>query len=136
MAVGVPRVCWVVLLRFSSTDQALGFDLLHRHFYEGYNRILFRALELERREFDSPPYAASLADGSAATEMEPEPEPQLSVTFESPIALPPLPPLSPSQTRSPARRGPEARPQPVRRNTTQGILDHGRSNESVPENHG
>lgn len=30
------------------------FQLLEKHFYQGYNRILFRALELERREFDSP----------------------------------------------------------------------------------
>ncbi|KAM7200379.1 hypothetical protein V8F20_005356 [Naviculisporaceae sp. PSN 640] len=30
------------------------FELLQKHFYEGYNRILFRALELEQREFDSP----------------------------------------------------------------------------------
>lgn len=115
-----------------SAHQILGFELLQRHFYEGYNRILFRALELERREFDSPPYAASLADGAAAVEMESEP--QLSVTFESPVALPPLPPLSPSQSRSPARRGPERRPLPIRRNTTQGISERGRSYDPLRRN--
>ncbi|KXX76136.1 hypothetical protein MMYC01_207216, partial [Madurella mycetomatis] len=30
------------------------FDILQKHFYEGYNRLLLRALELERQEFGLP----------------------------------------------------------------------------------
>lgn len=118
------------------TDNHPGFELLQRHFYEGYNRILFRALELERREFDSPPYAASINEDyedeeDTAAEKRPDTQHSVSITFDSPLALPelppiqlpPLPPLSPAKSAKPARdsgltptRGP-----PVRRNTTQGV---------------
>ncbi|KAK5655620.1 hypothetical protein OQA88_5551 [Cercophora sp. LCS_1] len=98
------------------------FELLQRHFYEGYNRILFRALELERREFDSPPYAASVADPEpAASESQgatEETHHQLSVSFDSPVALPPLPPMG-----SPKRSPVAPRRYLTRRNTAQGIAE-------------
>jgi hypothetical protein len=111
---------------------SIGFELLQRHFYEGYNRILFRALELERREFDSPPYAASVNEDyeeeAEATEQRPNTQHSVSVSFESPLALPELPPiqLPPLPPLSPAKPKKEStlnvnRGTPVRRNTTQGV---------------
>ncbi|KAK0614440.1 hypothetical protein B0T14DRAFT_570375 [Immersiella caudata] len=111
------------------------FELLQRHFYEGYNRILFRALELERREFDSPPYAASVNEDYEEEEEASEKRPDtqhtqhsVSISFESPLALPELPPiqLPPLPPLSPARPKKESalavdRGLPVRRNTTQGV---------------
>jgi len=129
-----------------------GFELLQKHFYTGYNRILFRALELERREFDSPPYAASLNEDYEPEQDEqqrPGTQPSVSISFESPLTLPELPPmqLPPLPPLSPERRAKEntlgvERGAPVRRNTTQGVegefphefgLDRSADDEVVPK---
>ncbi|KAK0609604.1 hypothetical protein B0T17DRAFT_621647 [Bombardia bombarda] len=64
------------------------FELLHKHFYEGYNRILFRALELERREFGSPPFnderegEARRHEAAAATSLTTESK-EVNATLQS-----------------------------------------------------
>ncbi|KAK1750131.1 hypothetical protein QBC47DRAFT_394656 [Echria macrotheca] len=101
-------------------------EMLGSHFYEGYNRILLRALELERREFDSPPYAASLVDGASYSQShmgkgpEEEEASKMSITFGSPERLPVLPR---DQGRDGGVNGGGGRGVPVRRNTTQGISE-------------
>ncbi|KAK3377442.1 hypothetical protein B0H63DRAFT_477206 [Podospora didyma] len=106
------------------------FEPFQQHFYRGYNRILFRALELERREFDSPPYARSVNDDKEDQDSQqcaaPEKSdpvmhpPQRTVSFENTIALPPLPP--PSQPNSPLRFLERETRTLVRRNTVEGVV--------------
>ncbi|KAK3324891.1 hypothetical protein B0H66DRAFT_546995 [Apodospora peruviana] len=125
------------------------FDLLQKHFYDGYNRILFRALELEQREFDSPSPSVPNSPDRRTKQMQqqqqkrreeekqqtqtpgpnvtPEPPHRLPlVSFDSrqtELKLPPLPPLSSSPTKGGVGSGPgglEERRPLARRNTVQG----------------
>lgn len=110
------------------------FGPIQKHFYEGYNRLLFRALELQRREIGLPPGKESLISAPLAQQACPQlnghrviqasPKQQPSVSFQS---------ASPVQSRATTPRAggtvhatcPETR-HLTRRNTIQGISQEGR----------
>lgn len=122
------------------TDDALsldteGFDVLQRHFYEGYDRLLLRAVELERLEFGLPPDRGSLtAVGNPGGARQPlqhqrrpvsnsrRPKAQQAVTFSPMLPVPPPVPTSPLSALQSASSG--GRPL-ARRNTIQGIKQEG-----------
>ncbi len=117
------------------TNRCTDFEPIQRHFYQGYNRLLFRALELQRRELGLHP---SVNNSTAVLPVPEHPYPQPnghkiaqqpglrkqpSVTFQtlSPVQSPATTPRSGNtmQIASPERR-------PLgRRNTIQGIDQEG-----------
>ncbi|GAB1313741.1 hypothetical protein MFIFM68171_03951 [Madurella fahalii] len=110
------------------------FDVLQKHFYEGYNRLLLRALELEKREFGLPdrgtvnPTAAALPPQQHThTEiLEPaaaSPRQHRSISFQS--TLPARGgTVAAAWTPATLATDPERRPL-ARRNTIQGIKQEG-----------
>ncbi|KAK4151401.1 hypothetical protein C8A00DRAFT_45369 [Chaetomidium leptoderma] len=104
------------------------FDPLQRNFYEGYNRLLFRALELQRRELGSlsdsrggllSTIAAVPQQLNGPKALQASPKQHQSVSFQSTLpAQPPAPAPRANGTAHPAYS--ERRPL-GRRNTIQGI---------------
>ena len=110
-----------------------GFDIVQKHFYEGYNRLLFRALDLERRECGSLPARSNQMSTLYAQEEQqqlpnglrgcrPSPKRRQSVSFQHTLPTPPptaVPRPTPVQT-------PYLDQRPLaRRNTIQGIRQEG-----------
>ncbi|KAL2019172.1 hypothetical protein VTK56DRAFT_10044 [Thermocarpiscus australiensis] len=100
------------------------FDILQRHFYEGYNRLLFRALELEQREFgllpeDSHMMSSAPPNHPQQGEMSrPSSKQHQSVSFQNTLKAPSMD--SPPRTTIPRASFSDRRPL-TRRNTILGI---------------
>ncbi|AEO62184.1 uncharacterized protein THITE_2106066 [Thermothielavioides terrestris NRRL 8126] len=116
-------------------------DILQTHFYEGYNRLLFRALELQRRELGLLQDRDSLILDSALQQrhqqptedgvLQTSPKQHQSVSFQKPLPLC----RSASTLRSTAavQGASWERRVPGRRNTIQGIRQEGaRARDSRP----
>ena len=113
--------------------QFVDFDLLQRNFYQGYNRLLFRALELQRRELGLPPGAKSLTPAHPVHHAYPQTnghkiiqptlkkQPSVSFRSTSPVQSPDTTPRGGGSVHVPS---PERR-HLGRRNTIQGIRQEG-----------
>jgi len=112
-------------------------EIIQKHFYEGYNRLLIRAIDLERRELGPVPDAPVTPFGSSSL---PRPlltglldQPPLnvrhrSVSFQHPLSVP-----RPSTASAVPRADSNAwgaKPL-MRRNTVEGLNQEGTSLQSV-----
>ncbi|KAK4144250.1 uncharacterized protein C8A04DRAFT_36715 [Dichotomopilus funicola] len=121
------------------------FEPIQRHFYEGYNRLLLRALELQRRESGLLSNRESLISAAPIREQQPYQQPNSYASAQA-TATPSRQPSVSFQT-IPASQSPATTPRPVanshaaarldrqpleRRNTIPGIKQEG---EHSPSHH-